>query len=293
MKQLLRLFFLAVVGLQAQTARKPAKPVPAAAIIASPPEAPPVARTFAVNDKQTVVVNTKLRYDTWIVLPREEAITEAGTGDPDNWSIKAADEKHPTNLVHVKPAEANSRTNLHLRTASGHIYSFLLTEVSGCPTCQPDLKMFVESAPDRVMLAFQAPPAADQKKQIDELMARVQALREQANQAKRDARAEIVKETTAFRATYPLALRCDYRYEFNRAPFYVGAICTDGVFTYIKSAAEEMPSLYMEKDGKPALVKFDFRTGQDPHQGTYVIDSAMTSGYLQLGRKKLKFHVRS
>jgi hypothetical protein len=143
------------------------------------------------------------------------------------------------------------------------------------------------------MLTFHASPPADQNKQIDELMARVQALQEQAKQAKSDARAEIAKETAAFRATYPLALRCDYSYRFNQAPFYVGAICTDGVFTYIKSAAEQMPSLYMEKDGKPALVKFDFRTGQGPHQGTYVIDSAMTSGYLQLGKRKLKFHVRS
>ena len=49
----------------------------------------------------------------------------------------------------------------------------------------------------------------------------------------------------------------------------------------------------MEKDGKPALVKFDFRSGKAPHEGTYIIDSVMRRGYLQLGKRKLKFQARS
>jgi len=33
---------------------------------------------------------------------------------------------------------------LNLITASGHVYSFLLTEISNQPNAEPDLKLFVE-----------------------------------------------------------------------------------------------------------------------------------------------------
>lgn len=284
-------FFLLGLPLAAiQAQHKPPRP---AAVIALPPEAPPNARSYVINDRQTVLVNTKVRFDTWIILPPNDYVTEAGAGDPENWSIKAADEKRPTNLVHVKPAEANARTNLHLRTASGRIYSFLLTEISNCATCQPDLKVFVDPPSENLTLAFHPTPAEDSKKEIESLRQQVQSSQEEARRTRKEARIQIDRETATFRAGYPLRLRCDYTYTFNRAPFFVEAICSDGLFTYIKSASEEMPSLYMEKDGKPALVKFEFRTGKSPHEGTYIIDSVMTRGYLQLGKKKLKFQTRS
>ena len=297
MKISIYLFLACALSAQPQKA-KPApktkpKPAPVTVATLTPEAPPPPAKGYILNDRQTILVHTKVRFDTWIILPAGEFITEAGAGDPENWSIKAADEKHPTNLVHVKPAEPNTRTNLHLRTSSGHIYSFLLTEVSQCADCQPDLKIFVDPPPEPIRLAFGGPPGEEQGKKIIELQQRVAALRREATQAKSDAKAATAKETAAYRAAYPAALRCDYTYKFNRAPFFVEAICSDGLFTYIKSGAEEMPSLYMEKDGKPALVKFDFRTGRQPHHGTYIIDSVMTRGYLQLGKRKLKFQTRS
>ena len=289
MKRAFPLLFLSFLALHGQ--KKTAKP--AAVVTVVQPEQPAAARAVVMNDRQTIVVKTKVRFDTWIVLPEKEYITEAGTGDPENWSIKAADEKHPTNLVHVKPAEPNGRTNLHLRTTSGHIYSFLLTEVSNCPVCEPDLKVFVDPPAPDVSFSFQPAAHDDQREKIAELQRELISSRKEVSQAKRDATLQVAKETAAFRAAYPLSLRCDYTFKFNRAPFFVEAICSDGLFTYIKSGAEEMPSLYMEKDGKPALVKFDFRTGAQAHEGTYIIDSVMTRGYLQLGKRKLKFQSRS
>jgi len=218
-------------------------------------------------------------------------IAEAGMGDPDNWSVKAADEKRPTNIMHVKPGEANARTNLHLRTAAGHIYSFLLTEVSSCPACQPDLKVFVEPPPD-VAVGLGA-PEPNHKQEMAELKAQIERFRGEAQRAKADASRDAAKQVSAYRSQYPVSLACDYSFRFNQHPFFVQAICSDGTFTYIKSGAQEMPSLYMEKDGKPALVKFDFRSGKASHEGTYIIDSVMRRGYLQLGKRKLKFQARS
>ena len=48
------------------------------------------------------------------------------------------------NLTYGKPAKSGARTNLNLITASGNVYSFVLTEVSDQRGHDPDLKVYVE-----------------------------------------------------------------------------------------------------------------------------------------------------
>lgn len=60
-------------------------------------------------------------------------VTEAvyflfATGDKDFWIINGAG-----NLCYIHPAQAGIRNNLNLITASGHVDSFLLEEISGAP----------------------------------------------------------------------------------------------------------------------------------------------------------------
>jgi len=80
-----------------------------------------------------------LRFSTLIVLPDEEEILDFTTGDREFWIINGSH-----NLCYVHPAQAGIRSNLNLITASGHVYSFLLTEISSDATAQPDLKLFIE-----------------------------------------------------------------------------------------------------------------------------------------------------
>ena len=61
-----------------------------------------------------------------IVLPEGEEILDVICGDKDFWVISATH-----NIAHVKPAKEGASTNLNLVTASGAVYSFLLTEKSG------------------------------------------------------------------------------------------------------------------------------------------------------------------
>jgi type IV secretion system protein VirB9 len=84
---------------------------------------------------------------------------------------------------------------------------------------------------------------------------------------------------------YPGKLQFDYIYEPKgaKAPFAVTAIYHDDKFTYIKSAAQEKPTLYEIKDGKPNLINFDLSNG------VYVIPKILDKGYLALGKKKLPF----
>ena len=90
--------------------------------------------------KQDIVpVRAKLRFSTLIVLPDDEEILDFTTGDKEFWIINGAH-----NLCYVHPAQAGIRSNLNLITASGHVYSFLLTEISNEPNVEPDLKIFIE-----------------------------------------------------------------------------------------------------------------------------------------------------
>ena len=72
------------------------------------------------------------------MLPDDEEILDFTTGDKEFWIVNGAH-----NLCYVHPAQAGIRSNLNLITASGHVYSFLLTEISNEPNAEPDLKIFV------------------------------------------------------------------------------------------------------------------------------------------------------
>ena len=80
-------------------------------------------REVTASDRSVIPLNTKLRYTTMVVLPQDEEILDVICGDRDFWVISATQ-----NIAHVKPAKEGAATNLNLVTASGAVYSFLLTE---------------------------------------------------------------------------------------------------------------------------------------------------------------------
>src|ERR1700731_4907713 len=97
------------------------------------------ARVVKYAKEDIVPVHAKLRFSTLIVLPEDEEILDFTTGDKEFWIINGSH-----NLCYVHPAQGGIRSNLNLISASGHVYSFLLMEVSSDPNGQPDLKLFVE-----------------------------------------------------------------------------------------------------------------------------------------------------
>src|ERR1700675_332671 len=92
---------------------------------------------YAQND--IVPIKAKLRYSTLIILPEKEEILDFTTGYKEFWIINGAH-----NLCYIHPAQAGIRSNLNLITASGHVYSFLLSEISSDPNADPDLKVVIE-----------------------------------------------------------------------------------------------------------------------------------------------------
>src|SRR5437867_4579380 len=96
-------------------------------------------RTVKYSQQDIVSIRAKIRFSTLIVLPPNEDILDFATGDKEFWIINGVH-----NLCYVHPAKAGIRSDLHLVTSTGRVYSFLLTEVSNEPSAEPDLKLFVE-----------------------------------------------------------------------------------------------------------------------------------------------------
>jgi len=238
------------------------------------------ARVVKYAKEDIVPVHAQLRFSTLIVLPEDEEILDFTTGDKEFWVINGAH-----NLCYVHPAQASIRSNLNLITASGHVYSFLLTEISNQPNTELDLKLFIEPKEGSGIAAspglrgyVSAGEAQAYKKELE-------TLRMQTVEQIHAAQAQSAEQVNHFRSSYATKLQFDYRLDpkAEGEPFLVSAIYHDDSFTYIKCSAREKPALYEIKDGKPNLISFQFENG------VYIAPKIIDSGYLAVGKKKLPF----
>jgi type IV secretion system protein VirB9 len=238
------------------------------------------ARTVKYAETDIIPIRAKIRFSTLIVLPVNEEILDATTGDKEFWIINGA-----YNLCYLHPAQQGIRSNLNLITSTGHVYSFLLTEISNEPNAEPDLKIFVERKEGSTINGASGVPPLARASEVQAYKAAVDAARADAAQAVHVAEERVQKEIGEYREQYAGKLEFDYSYNAKaaRAPFSVAAIYHDDKFTYIKSSAQEKPTIYEVKDGKPNLINFELSNG------VYVIPKIVDQGYLALGKKKLNF----
>jgi type IV secretory pathway VirB9-like protein len=228
-------------------------------------------REVSASARSLITLQTRLRYTTMIVLPEGEEILDVICGDKDFWVITSTQ-----NIAHVKPAKEGAATNMNLVTASGEVYSFLLTEKNG--SSMPDLKVYVNSDPN----APKGKPKFYSASQVEAIQAQLEEARAGVEAANRRAAESIA----TFQQEYPAKLQFSYGSPKYERPFLVRSIWHDGRFTYIRSDATELPALYEVKDGKPALVNFQV------HQGTYVVPKVVDDGYLALGKERFTFAQR-
>ena len=240
------------------------------------------ARTVQYAETSIISIRAKIRFSTLIVLPVNEEILDATTGDKEFWIINGAH-----NLCYLHPAQKGIRSNLNLITSSGHVYSFLLTEISNEPSVEPDLKLFVERKEESSLngAGGAAVPALARASDVQAYKTAVDAARAEAAQKVQAAEERAQREIGQYREQYAGKIAFDYSYSAKeaRAPFSVSAIYHDDKFTYIKCSAQEKPTIYEVKDGKPNLINFDLVNG------VYVIPKIVDQGYLVAGKKKLTF----
>jgi type IV secretory pathway VirB9-like protein len=242
--------------------------------------ADPGARTVKYAETDIILIHAKIRFSTLIVLPVNEEILDATTGDKEFWIINGAH-----NLCYLHPAQQGIQSNLNLITSSGHVYSFLLTEISKEPHSEPDLKIFVERKEESTVSGTLGAAPLARASEVQAYKTAVDSARMEAAQAVQAAEEHAQKEISQYREEYPGKLAFDYSYNVSggRPPFSVSAIYHDDKFTYIKCSAQEKPTIYELKDGKPNLVDFELANG------LYVIPKIVDQGYLALGLKKLAF----
>jgi len=264
----LRVFAVVIVGV--------------AAFHASPAHAASeaAARVVKYSKEDVVPVRAKLRFSTLIVLPEDEEILDFTTGDKEFWVINGAH-----NLCYVHPAQAGIRSNLNLITATGHVYSFLLTEVSNEPNVEPDLKIFVEPKESSDIGTNTALRGYVSAGEAQAYKKELETLRSQTADQIHAAETHLAEQLNRFRSSYATTLQFDYPLDpkASREPFLVSVIYHDDSFTYIKCAAQEKPALYEIKDGKPNLIPFQFENG------VYIAPKIIDSGYLAIGKKKVPF----
>ncbi len=238
------------------------------------------ARVVKYAKDDIVPVHAKLRFSTLIVLPDDEEILDFTTGDKEFWVINGAH-----NLCYVHPAQAGIRSNLNLITASGHVYSFLLTEISNQPNAEPDLKIFIEPKEGSGIAVSTGLRGYVSAGEAEAYKKELETLRSQTADQIHAAQAQSADQLNQFRSSYATKLQFDYPLDSKagREPFLVSAIYHDDSFTYIKCGAREKPALYEIKDGKPNLISFQFENG------VYIAPKIIDTGYLAIGKKKLSF----
>lgn len=238
----------------------------------------PASRLVRYGARDVIPLYGQLRYTTMIVLPAEERILDFICGDKEFWIVSGNQ-----NLAYVKPAKTGARSNLNLITASGNVYSFLLTEVSELHGREPDLKVYVELAEPLMIAAAGGRPAFVAAQEVDDYRAQLDLAKEEARKATAAAQAGLEEAIAAFRSSYPLKLRFTYRVAMNEKPFFVTAMFHDDRFTFIQARSPEPPALYELKDGRPSLVNYDYR------DGVYIVSKILDRGYLAIGERRLPF----
>jgi type IV secretory pathway VirB9-like protein len=232
------------------------------------------AKVILYGDKDVIAVKTKLRYTTLIVLPKSEEILDFTCGDKEFWVVNGNQ-----NFAYVKPAKAGAQTNLNLVTASGNIYSFVLSEISERPGAEADLKIFVELRDESMRSASRAAPRFVAAQDVETMKRELDKARDETQQTRNAAQAAINQGVSRSVAN----MRFPYRFDAGRKPFNVRAMYHDDRFTYIQARPEETPTLYEIKDGQPNLVNFDYRNG------IYIVGKILDRGYLVIGKQKWAF----
>ncbi len=239
-----------------------------------------LAREVAAGPDEVIEARARVRFATAIVLDPAERILDWVCGDPEYWSVQGA-----ANLAFVKPSAEGIQTNVTLVTDKGNVYTLRFREL-GDSEGEPDLKLFVrpkespaEGAAVLNPLRFEPRGAAA------EFERQAQQAREESQEAQQQAWRDAEQKIEAYRAAYPRSLRFDYELDrdAHEAPFRVAAMWLDDRFTYIRADPEEAPALYESRDGKPSMVPYDFS------DGLYVTRRPLTDGWLQIGKRRLRF----
>ena len=238
-------------------------------------------RTVTEAD-EPISIRTHIRHTTTVVLPATETIVDVVAGDGEYWDVSAS-----ANVAYVKPLAAASSSNVTLVAESGRVWALVMSESSDT---DPDLVVYLDP-PDMGpgTLARPVPPAfvaaaalAAHEAEQAAAAAELRVVDAAAAETLAAVRAEQDATAAAWRGEYPGRLEFPYRLEARARldPFLVEGMWHDGRFTYLRSRAQETPTLFELTDGEPALVAYALYD-----DGLYVADHVLGPGRLVVGER--------
>ncbi len=233
------------------------------------------ATSISYGEKDIVLLKTKLRYTTIIVLPAGERILDFTCGDKEFWVVNGNE-----NLAYVKPAKAGAENEPESRHGKRqHIFIRAAGGVGAIQRPARPQGPFVElreGGDEPRTFKCSAFVAASE----------IQAYQQQLEHAKEE---DAAGEGVVARGDQGRHQLVHHEYalplpfEAGKRPFNVRAMYHDDKFTYIQARPEEAPALYEVLDSKPSLVNFDYENG------VYVARKVLHRGYLAIGKQKLAF----
>ena len=239
-----------------------------------------LAREVAAGPDEVIEARARVRFATAIVLDPGERILDWVCGDAEYWSVQGA-----ANLAFVKPSAEGIETNVTLVTDKGNVYTLRFREL-GDSEGEPDLKLFLRPKESPAQGAVQLEPLRfEPRGAAAEFERQAEQARQESRQAQEQARRDAEEQIEEYRSAYPRSLRFDYELDrdAHEEPFRVAAMWLDDRFTYIRADPEEAPALYESRDGKPSMVPYDFS------DGLYVTRRPLADGWLQIGKRRLRF----
>lgn len=244
--------------------------------------------TVQYNPAKMIPIAVREGLGVMVTLPEQDGIMRIDSGSgklTDGSSLWPLEYTKGQNFFSVRAALENEKTNLHVVTTSGRIYSFVLLETKAQP---PNQRVNVVLGPEFEAEQAQAPkfyPAAD----VEALKAQLAKVESEARAAQgaADAAQQEKAEATAAAAAgatrdYPAQLR--FYAVSPMPPFNVKSMWTDGKYTWIRTSAREIYTVLEIKDKKPAEVNFDVQ-----EHGLYVMPKVLGDGRLKLGDKEIPF----
>ena len=253
--------------------------------LAATPAAAQGLRVTADAGDAPVMVTTRVRHVTTVVLPEAAEIVDVIVGDAEYWDVSAA-----AHLAFVRPLVEDARSNLVLLTASGNLVPLVVVEqadaavdvvvrigspAEGAPDTAPVLASAaaVEATAARVAAAWESVAAAEQH------------AAERAAAARTGARERL----DARREAYPRRARFDYRLPdaAARYPWLVEAMWHDGQRTFLRTRA--IAPVLLERDEDGALEPVDAGTVLD--DVLHVVPRVLGDGSLEVGGRRLPWTV--
>jgi type IV secretory pathway VirB9-like protein len=247
-------------------------------------------RTVVYHDADIVPIQAQLDYQIVLQLPKDEEIIQATSGDKHYWPVD-----YTGNLVFIKPALAGGKTNLNVLCASGHLYTFVASEVRGTSQ-RSDLRVILTlpeneggvDHPKYVPASQAAAQVAACKQHASDLNAKLQALAAQPVAATVIKKPDVTNPGLAADDVNQEHKEyvADYDYSRREAEaIHLTGIFHDKQWTYIEAAPQELLAVYVYADGKDHLVQSEF----DPATHRYRVAGIIDRGYLRIGKKTFKF----